>query len=282
LSGRIDEAIKWWARAAQLDSDNPFVPELLSNAYATLGDLDMAMAYLERAVQLYAADTGPGYFAYKQATFLLGSKDNLRPQLILDLLQQVHSQYYERLEAEGQLAIITGNAAEWLSSREDDLSSCLTAEIDRSYVDNFRCDVWLDRVLQLTNNERRALTAVKERIIAMGVWLAVDWPYKEDLYREYAKYYAMLGKKDEALDFFEKLVRSGWRGDPVYRNPGILLRFIIYHDTTLDPIRDHPRFQAMVAVIESDMAEQLENVREMERKGELPTLEELRAGLNSD
>jgi TolB-like protein len=262
LSGRIDEAIKWWARAAELDSDNPWFPDLLSRAYATLGDLDMAMAYLERAAQMYAAEPYPGHFAYQQATFLLGSKDNLQP------------------EAEGQLAIITGNAAEWLASREDDLSPCLTAEIDRSYVDRIECEVWLDRVLQLTNNERRALTAVKERIIAMRVWLAADWPYKEDLYRAYAMYYAVLGKKDEALDFFEKLVRSGWRGDPEYSNPNLLLRFIIYHDTTLDPIRDHPRFQALVSEVEADLAQQLENVREMERKGELPTLEELRAGLS--
>jgi hypothetical protein len=140
--------------------------------------------------------------------------------------------------------------------------------------------VWLDRVLQLTNNERRALTAVKERIIAMRVWLAADWPYKEDLYRAYAMYYAVLGKKDEALDFFEKLVRSGWRGDPEYSNPNLLLRFIIYHDTTLDAIRDHPRFQALVSEVEADLAQQLENVREMERKGELPTLEAVRAGLS--
>ena len=57
------------------------------------------------------------------------------------------------------------------------------------------------------------------------------------------------------------------------------LRFTLYRNIFLDDIRDHPRFQAMVAVVESDMAEQLENVREMERRGELPTLEELSAGL---
>jgi hypothetical protein len=34
----------------------------------------------------------------------------------------------------------------------------------------------------------------------------------------------------------------------------------------------------VVAVIESDMAEQLENVREMERKVELPTLQEVQEG----
>ena len=38
----------------------------------------------------------------------------------------------------------------------------------------------------------------------------------------------------------------------------------------------------MVAFIESDMAEQLENVRAMERKGELPTLQEVQEGLAVD
>ena len=79
----------------------------------------------------------------------------------------------------------------------------------------------------------------------------------------------LLGRHEEALDLLEELVQSGWRGS----------RFLLYRDVLLDAIRDHPRFQAMVAVIESDMAEQLENVREMERKGELPTLEELQADL---
>ena len=37
-----------------------------------------------------------------------------------------------------------------------------------------------------------------------------------------------------------------------------------------------------VAEVEADLAQQLENVREMERKGELPTLEELRAKLNDN
>jgi len=41
--------------------------------------------------------------------------------------------------------------------------------------------------------------------------------------------------------------------------------------------RDHPRFRAPVAEVEAGLAQQLENVRALERNGELPTLEPLQA-----
>ena len=87
----------------------------------------------------------------------------------------------------------------------------------------------------------------------------------------------LLGRHEEALDLLEELVQTGWRGDGGDISGGH--RFNLYRNILLGAIRAHPRFQAIVAVIESDMAEQLENVREMERKGELPTLEDLRAEL---
>ena len=85
---------------------------------------------------------------------------------------------------------------------------------------------------------------------------------------------AAVGQTDSALDLLENLVSSGWRGD--YDND---MRFVLCCDVSFDAIRDHDRFRAIIATIEADMARQLENVRAMERKGELPTLEEVRAGL---
>ena len=54
-------------------------------------------------------------------------------------------------------------------------------------------------------------------------------------------------------------------------------RFFAYHDIAVDSIRDDPRFRSTIAVIEADMAQQLENVREMGRRGDLPTLAEVEA-----
>jgi hypothetical protein len=55
------------------------------------------------------------------------------------------------------------------------------------------------------------------------------------------------------------------------------LGFVLCCDVVFDAIRDHERFRAIAATIEADMAQQLQNVRDMERRGEIPTLEEVNA-----
>ena len=47
----------------------------------------------------------------------------------------------------------------------------------------------------------------------------------------------------------------------------------------LESLHDEPEFQAMVAEIEADMAEQLARVREMERNGELEPIPEISAAI---
>jgi len=89
----------------------------------------------------------------------------------------------------------------------------------------------------------------------------------------YASRLADAGRTDEALDVLENLVLSGWRGDTYFKRLG----FTLCCDVGFDAIRDHERFRAITATIEADMAQQLENVRAMERNGELPTLEEVNA-----
>ena len=85
-------------------------------------------------------------------------------------------------------------------------------------------------------------------------------------------------KTEEALDFLEESVRRGWRGGPGRFKQW---RLFAYYDIGVDAIRDDPRFQAAISVIEADMAEQLEIVREMERRGEIPSLEDLQATLEN-
>ena len=44
------------------------------------------------------------------------------------------------------------------------------------------------------------------------------------------------------------------------------------HSPLLDSLREEPEFQAMVEELEAEMAAQLENVRKMQRTGEIPPL----------
>ena len=73
--------------------------------------------------------------------------------------------------------------------------------------------------------------------------------------------YAVMGNNRFALDALIQAVDDG------YRNPGW-----IDGNHLLDPIRDEPEFIAAVEIIRADLAAQLEQLKVMERNGELPAL----------
>jgi tetratricopeptide (TPR) repeat protein len=83
-----------------------------------------------------------------------------------------------------------------------------------------------------------------------------------------AQIYALQGEKQKALSALRQAIDEGWRS---------LWRYSLKLDPNLESLHDEPEFQAMVAEIEADMAEQLERVREMERNGELEPIPEISA-----
>ncbi len=80
--------------------------------------------------------------------------------------------------------------------------------------------------------------------------------------------YALQGDKRKALSALRQAIDEGWRNSWWY-----FLKF----DPTLESLLDEPEYQAMIAEIEADMAEQLARVREMERNGELEPIPEVSA-----
>jgi hypothetical protein len=72
---------------------------------------------------------------------------------------------------------------------------------------------------------------------------------------------AVLGNKQFALDALVEAVNAG------YRNT-----FWLEDNRFLDPIRSEPEFIAAMDIIGADLAAQREQLKEMERNGELPTL----------
>jgi hypothetical protein len=80
--------------------------------------------------------------------------------------------------------------------------------------------------------------------------------------------YTLQGEKQKALSALRQAIDEGWR---------TLWWYHLVRDPTLESLHDEPEFQAMVAEIEADMAEQLARVREMERNGELEPIPEVSA-----
>ncbi len=72
--------------------------------------------------------------------------------------------------------------------------------------------------------------------------------------------YALQGQTARALAALREAIDAGWR---------LWWWFYLEHDPTLESIHDEPEFQAMVAEIRADMAEQLARLQEREANGEL-------------
>jgi hypothetical protein len=128
------------------------------------------------------------------------------------------------------------------------------------------------RVMQAAGDRERARKFAETRLKFMKPWFDRYPAYWTSL--QYAQGLAVLGRADDALDVLEALYASGWRG---LGWTGTW--FTLEYDIAFDAIRDRPRFQMLIAAIRADLARQLENVRAMERKGELRTLQEVQAGL---
>jgi len=273
-SGRVDEAISWENRAAELDPLQPWHLEKIAYGYATLGDIEMALAYWDRAARLYSGDALPDDMHILRAVILLGRKDSIPMQQVLEAIEPVDTASVGRREIEAYLAIIRGEGRDWLARHADDLSECLEAEIE-VYLEKFRkCGYWLDWLLHEAGDDQRVKALQQARIEYYSIW--ANWGERHIDGRSFV----LLGQYDKALDSSEAVfIEDRARGGPYRVYLDEVLRFELYHDPILDPIRDHPRFQAIVAEVEADLAQQLENVREMERKGELPTLEQVRAEL---
>jgi len=278
-TGQIDESIRWESKALKMDPKNPEYPIFMVRAYSALGDPEMALAYLDLArtrvspdnqsaqngllvtqaiIRLVAGQESAAQIAELQT--LLGESEvgwwGLWPELLLEL---------------GIFTdLATGRPADALARVEtmSILPKCLAAgSIPDEYL---YCPSELVRAYQELGDNTAAqdlgLAIVQRAKLFIDGWPHIAWQAR------YASGLAVTGRTDEALDFLETMVASGWRGYYPY-----FLRFTLYFDVTFDAIRGDERFQTIVATIEADMAQQLENVREMQRRGEVPTLEELKA-----
>ena len=270
LKGRVDESIRWQTKALEIDLQQPWFATGIGRAYSALGDPEMALAYFDLASVITARDNRPA-----QTKLLLG-RATIQLILGMDDVFEVAETYallgestgYESIELGTFADLAAGRPADALASIEQITPECLGAkDIPAGYI---ICPNELVRIYQELGDNTAARDLGDAIVQRTRIW-SEGWPY--DMWRlAYAAALATTGQSDEALDVLEGLVSSGWRGDYPF-----FLRYTFCCYVTFDSIRGHERFQAIVATIEADMAQQLENVREMQRRGEVPTLEEVQA-----
>jgi TolB-like protein len=283
LNGRIDESITWMAKAMAIDPQRPDFPTYVGLAYSALGDPDMALTYFDLANALTAPDNelAQDRLLVDQAVVRLVA-GKIDAHQAAELLPPMSQPYREGRTAGDRMRLgvfvdlVTGRPADALARMKVFSPECVGAK--DIPVDWMSCPVHLVRVYQELG-DHEAEHALGDAIVRRHQLFQDEFPIPVLWFQlGYAGALATAGRTDEALDVLENLVSSGWRGDSYNKHLG----FTLCCDVVFDAIRDHERFQAISATIEADMAQQLENVREMEKKGELPTLKELRRQLGEN
>jgi TolB-like protein/Flp pilus assembly protein TadD len=260
VSGRLDEAVVWYAKGISLDPGDPRKPALLGFLFLDLGDRGKAEYWIERSIELGPESFWPNIAMY--ALHLYRGEEaaavdyarrafELGPRFVPGPLQghefragrysearALYEKSYPELLNEGDPMVDGSN---WRAAIDLALVLFKTGEQEHA-------DLLLDRSFQHIQT--------LPRLSSYGYGIA-------DVY-----IYALQGDKQKALAALRQAIDEGWRG---------MWRYYLKHDPTLESLHDEPEYQAMVAEIEADMAEQLARVREMERNGELEPIPEVSA-----
>jgi len=256
--GRMDSAIGSYRAGLQLDPESVIGHKGIALVYSHLGADELAIESIEHAMRL-----GPDYiwsrFDAMQIYDAAGMVDQALQHAHFMHLQNPDLWYPQRLLRDADIAAGNPQAAE-----ERYLESyAIFAGNDPVDIGigNFRPAVDLAALLSDMGQEERANQLLQSALTYL--------PKQSRLGRlgieiDDVRALAQLGERERALAALGEAVEAGWR----YHWRSIL------RDRGLDSIRDDPRFQKLVAILQADMTAQLDHVREMEANGGLAPMPE--------
>jgi tetratricopeptide (TPR) repeat protein len=262
VSGELDKAVVWSRKSISVDPGNTIYPAWLAWTYLDLGDLDRAEYWAERSVEL-----GPEHFWPNVAMQLLHLYRG-DEAAALEYGRKAFAVYpfdWPVLFLLRDHALRAGRYTEVRALYETTHPYFLNTDDPELRLDNYWAAINLALALVKTGEQQRAdllldrsfqFIETLPRLGPGGHWFAD------------VQIYALQGEKQKALSALRQAIDEGWR---------TFWWYLLKHDPSLESLHDEPEFQAMVAEIEADMAEQLARVREMERNGELEPIPEVSA-----
>jgi TolB-like protein/class 3 adenylate cyclase/Tfp pilus assembly protein PilF len=262
VTGELDQAVVWYGNAISVDPGDPALFANLGALFLDLGALEDAEYWLGRSRELgpetrwpNVASGFPHLYRDDEAAFEFASNSLSRfsDNWVATWILRSH-------------AIRAGRYADAVALYEkispdllyDDRPEINTAG---AYLDAIN----LAPVLSGSGEERRAETLLDRSLeyIRSIPRLGLDGYWIADV-----QIYALQGKRKKALAALRQAIDDGWR---------TLWWYYLERDPNLESLHDDSEFQAMLEEVRTDMAVQLERVREMQRNGDLESVPEVSA-----
>jgi TolB-like protein/DNA-binding winged helix-turn-helix (wHTH) protein/Tfp pilus assembly protein PilF len=261
VEGKLDEAVVWIAKDLSLDPGSPIFSASLGMLFLDLGDPNEGEYWIKRSSEL-----GPGRFWPDRAMQLL------RVYKGDEVAEWNHGKGTVEISPLGDevdwpnLTLLPGHELRWGRYPEGRLAYATSysglLNRDAPKVDNWNYQAAIDLALVLS---RAGEQAHADLLLNRSLQYIQPLPRLGEAGYGIAdvEIYALQGNKPKALWALRQAIDEGWRG---------LWWYFLEHDPNLESLHDEPEYRAMVAEIETDMAEQLAHVREMKRNGELAAI----------
>ena len=252
---QVDEGARWLHKAVEIDPGNPNHARWLAMVYMDLGDRQSAGYWLE-----YARAMAPDQTHTRYTQLLLAQYDG-GSEAILAAANELMKVWPNN---ENSLAILrdadldAGRIDEALS-RYKEIYPQFFATND-SDLNNFDYSAAIEvaHVLNMAGQSEHAKVLLNKSLAAIESKPRLSYAGTgvSDV-----EIYALLGDKDKALATLRQAIDEGWRS---------FWRRMLISNRNLASLHDEPEYQAIVAELETEMAQQLANVNAMKANGEMP------------
>jgi TolB-like protein/class 3 adenylate cyclase len=263
FSGRLDVGLLWYLKGLERDRGQPHMTAVVGYIYRSLGDVERAQLWLDRAAVLLQVGSLPRFF--RDYSRLVVRRED--PRALLEIVREVPAQQLLPLSARlfrkavlgtgdraGIEAFLRQNWPELFAGEPNVNVANVCAATDVAWFligerETRRAEQLLVRALAIYRDSTQRSMQPPEWAFAMTEVEAL----------------ALQGRKADALDALRRAADGGWRMD----------WWQVETDPTLASIRSEPQFGAIIAEVKADLAAQLAHVRELERDGTIPLPEPL-------
>jgi TolB-like protein/tetratricopeptide (TPR) repeat protein len=255
MRNRHASGVRWWVQAFAHDPKNVLLPFDMVTTLLDLGDAEAAARWAQLAERNGSGGYVAGLARFAHALYRGDqiSSESISRQLAATAQPIVEEQYLYVLA--------------WLRvlQRADPARAIQVYKkhYPKLFEENPQVDGWNHAAaISLAERMRRSGEDARADLL-LKQSLAVLKETTDPWYGPAtATAHLLLGDPEVALAALREAIDSGWR-----RGSWILER-----DPIFEPLWDHPQFQALMAELRADMACQLAELREMDKRGELAAL----------